>query len=280
MAPRLTDPRAFSLEARRVAVAGQRAAQAALDAALHDLAARRLDVPLVELLGLDRSPLPPTSFTIGLDPLDETLTKVAGSGEFEVLKVKMGAPGDVERVEAIRAVTRQALRVDANEGWSAEEALGKLARLAPLGVELVEQPLPAGRLEETRALRRHTRLPLVADEDVHCADDVPRLSGVYDGVNVKLAKCGGISEALRLIAVARAHGMKVMLGCMIESSLGIAAALAVAPLVDWVDLDGHLLVANDPFDGIPFEGGRLALPEGVGLGVEPRAVPAVAEALS
>ncbi len=270
MAAELRAPKAFATEAARVARPGQRAAEAALDVALHDLAARRLGVPLHELLGLERRELPPTSFTIGLDPIDEALAKVAGASEFEVLKVKMGAAGDLELVEAIRAATRQAIRVDANEGWTPAEAPAKLARLAELGVELVEQPLPAGRLDETRALRAHSALPLIADEDVHTAEDVPRLAGIYDGINVKLAKCGGVSGALRLIGAARAHGMKILLGCMIESSLGIAAALAVAPLVDWIDLDGHLLIADDPFDGIPFKNGRLALPEGAGLGVEAR----------
>lgn len=269
MTAALAEPAAFATEAGRLAVPGQRAAQAALDAALHDLAARRLGIPVRELLGLPCRALPPTSWTIGLDPIDEALAKVAAAGDYEVLKVKMGAAGDLDLVRAVRGATRQALRVDANEGWSAAEAPAKLAELERLGVELVEQPLPAGRcLEETRALRAQTTIPLVADEDVHTADDVPRLAGVYDGVNVKLAKCGGISGALRLIATARAHGMKVLLGCMIESSLGIAAALAVAPLVDWIDLDGHLLIADDPFAGIPFAGGRLGLPDGPGLGVE------------
>jgi len=274
MTAALAEPAAFATEAARLAVPGQRAAQAALDAALHDLAARRLGIAVRELLGLPRVALPPTSWTIGLDPVDEALAKVAAAGEFEVLKVKMGGPGDLELVRAIRGATRQAIRVDANEGWSVDEAPAKLAALASLGVEFVEQPLAAGRLEETRALRARTPLMLIADEDVHTADDVPRLAGVYDGVNVKLAKCGGISGALRLIAAARAHGMKVMLGCMIESSLGIAAALAVAPLVDWIDLDGHLLVRDDPFAGLSFADGRLGLPDGPGLGVEPAGAPA------
>jgi len=255
---------------RRLAVPGQRAALAALDAALHDLAAQRRGVGVVELLGLTRTTLPPTSWTIGLDPIPEALVKVRGAGDYEVLKIKMGGPGDLELVEAIREVTDQAIRVDANEGWSLEEAPAKLAALERLDVELVEQPLPAGRLEATRALRAHTRLPLVADEDVHTAEDLAPLVGVYDAINVKLAKCGGIAEALRLIAGARSQGLRILLGCMIESSLGIAAALAVAPLVDWIDLDGHLLIANDPFDGIPLSRGRLAIPDGPGLGVAPR----------
>ena len=263
-------PAAIARTVARVAPDRERAARAALEVALLDRAARLDGVALHELLGVERKPLAPTSITIGLDPLDEAVAKARAAGEFEVLKIKMGAPGDVERVEAVRAVASHAIRVDANEGWSFDEAPDKLARLAGLGVELVEQPLPAGRLEETRALRAHTRLPLVADEDVHVAKDVPRLVGVYDGVNVKLAKCGGVTEALRLIAAARDHGLKVLLGCMIESSVGIAAALAISPLVDWIDLDGHLLVSNDPFDGIPFARGRLEIPSGPGLGVELR----------
>ncbi len=268
MGSRLGDPRAFAEEAARVAAPGQHAAQAALDAALHDLAGRRLGVPVRELLGLAPRTLPPTSWTIGLDPIDEALAKVRAAGDFEVLKVKMGAAGDLELVRAIREATRQAIRVDANEGWSFDQAATKLPELAKLGVELVEQPLPAGRLDETRRLRELSTLPLVADEDVHVAADVPRIAHAYDGVNVKLAKCGGISGALELIAVARAHGLKILLGCMVESSLGIAAALAVAPLVDWVDLDGHLLAANDPFVGLSFHDGRLGPAAGPGLGVE------------
>lgn len=268
MAARLEHPRAFAEEAARVAVAGQRAAQAAFDAALHDLAGKRLQVPVSELLGLRRRALPPTSWTIGVDPIPEAIEKVAAASRFEVLKVKMGVDGDMELLRAIRAASPQVLRVDANEGWSFAGALERLPELARMGVEFVEQPLPADRLEEIRELRRASPLPFVADESVHDAADVPRLVGAFDAINVKLAKCGGISQALKLIAAARAHGLGVLLGCMIESSLGIAAALAVAPLADWIDLDGHLLVANDPFAGLRMDGGRLVLPEGVGLGVE------------
>jgi L-alanine-DL-glutamate epimerase-like enolase superfamily enzyme len=271
MAAGLADPRAFADEGPRLAVPGQRAAQAAFDAALHDLAGRRLGIPVRELLGLARRPLPPTSWTIGVDPIPEALEKVASAGAFEVLKLKMGVDGDLELLRAVREATRQTVRVDANEGWTLDGARERLPELARLGVEFVEQPLPESRIEETRELRRSSPLPLIADESVHDAADVPRLAGAFDGVNVKLAKCGGIAPALRLIAAARAHGMKVLLGCMIESSLGIAAALAVAPLADWIDLDGHLLLAADPFEGLGFAGGRVIPSHRPGLGVEPRA---------
>lgn len=270
MAAGLEDPRAFAEEGLRLAVPGQRAAQAAFDAALHDLAGRRLGIPVRELLGLARRPLPPTSWTIGVDPIPEALEKVRAAGAFEVIKLKMGVDGDLELLRAVRGATRQAIRVDANEGWTLDGARERLPELARLGVEFVEQPLPEDRIEETRELRRGSPLPLIADESVHDAADVSRLAGAFDGINVKLAKCGGIAPALRLVAAARAHGMKVLLGCMIESSLGIAAALAVAPLVDWIDLDGHLLLAEDPFEGLDLEGGRVVPSDRPGLGVEPR----------
>jgi L-alanine-DL-glutamate epimerase-like enolase superfamily enzyme len=270
MAAGLDDPRAYAIEGTRLAVPGERAAQAAFDAALHDLAGRRLGVPVRELLGIARRPLPPTSWTIGVDPIPEALEKVAAAGRFDVLKVKMGVDGDLDLLRAVREVTKQTIRVDANEGWTLGGARERLPELARLGVEFVEQPLPEGNLEEMRELRRGSPLPLIADESVHDAADLPRLAGAFDGINVKLAKCGGIAPALRLIAGARALGLKVLLGCMIESSLGIAAALAVAPLVDWIDLDGHLLVADDPFTGLEFVEGRVVPSERPGLGVEPR----------
>jgi L-alanine-DL-glutamate epimerase-like enolase superfamily enzyme len=270
MAGGLDDFQAFAEAGRRLAVPGQRAAEAAFDCALHDLAGRRLGVPVRELLGLARRPLAPTSWTIGLDPIPEALAKVASASAFEVLKIKLGAPGDMELLRAVRDSTRQAIRVDANEGWTFEGALERLPELARLGVEFVEQPLPAAELALTAELRKRSPLPLIADESVHDAADIPQLAGAFDGINLKLAKCGGIAPALEIIAVARAHGLKILLGCMIESSLGIAAALAVAPLVDWLDLDGHLLISTDPFEGLGFANGRLVPSDRPGLGVEPR----------
>jgi len=270
MADRLGDPRAFAQAAGRAAVKGQSAAEAAVDMALHDLAGLRLHAPLYELLGVDPRTTPETSFTIGLDTPEVVVRKVKEAAAYPVLKVKMGSDGDRDVLTAVRDTTRQRLRVDANEGWTPEAALERLEWLARIGVELVEQPLPADRIEETRALRRRSPIPFYADESVHRAADIPRLAGAFDGVNIKLMKCGGIAEARRMIAVARAHGLKVMLGCMIESSLAITAAAHLSPLVDTADLDGNLLVENDPFEGATVVGGRLVLPDRPGLGVVTR----------
>jgi L-alanine-DL-glutamate epimerase-like enolase superfamily enzyme len=268
MAEQPLDPRAFDSAAARVAVDGEPAAEAAVDMALRDLTGKRLGAPLWELMGIAPRPMPPTSFTIGLDTPEVVARKVRQAGGFEVLKIKLGSAEDRAVLEAVRDETDRPVRVDANEGWTLEEAAERLDWLAAMGVELVEQPLPADRLEESRELRRLSPLPIVADESVHRAADIPRLAQAFDGINIKLMKCGGIGEALRMIHVARAHGLRVMLGCMIESSLGITAAAHLAPLVDWADLDGNLLITNDPFVGAVVENGRLVLPERPGLGVE------------
>jgi L-alanine-DL-glutamate epimerase-like enolase superfamily enzyme len=270
MAPRLGDPALFADAAQRAAVPGQRAAQAAVDMALHDLAAQRMGVPLYEMLGLDPARVPATSFTIGLDTPDVVVQKVKEAGAYEVLKVKMGSDDDRAVLEAVRDTTRQRLRVDANEGWTPEGALERLEWLKKIGVEYVEQPLPEAQLEETRALRKKSPLPFFADESIHTAEDIPRLAGAFDGINIKLMKCGGLQEALRMIAVARAHGMQVMLGCMIESSIAITAAAHVSALVDHADLDGALLLAEDPYQGAEMKRGRLVPPDAPGLGVRPR----------
>lgn len=270
MAGRLGDPRHFDSAAARAAVPGQSAAEAAVDMALLDLAGKRLDAPLYELLGLDPKATPVTSMTIGLDTPEIVEAKVREASDFEVLKVKLGTDEDRAVLEAVRDTTDQRLRVDANEGWSLKDALDRLEWLAKMGVEFVEQPLPAAQLEETRELRRHSPLPLIADESVGRAVDIPRLAGAFDGINIKLMKCGGVGEALRMIHVARAHGMQVMLGCMVESSLAITAAAHLSPLVDFADLDGPMLVKNDPFVGATFDGGRIVLPDAPGLGVRRR----------
>jgi L-alanine-DL-glutamate epimerase-like enolase superfamily enzyme len=270
MAGRLRDTKPFAQAAARAAVVGQRSAEAAVDMALHDLAGRRLGVPLYRLLGIDPGAAPETSFTIGLAEPEVVVQKVREASAYPILKVKMGSDDDHEVLAAVRDSTKSRIRVDANEGWTPQGALDRLEWLARLGVELVEQPLPADRIDETRELRRRSPLPFYADESVHRAADIPRLAGAFDGINIKLMKCGGLGEALRMIAVARALGMKVMLGCMIESSLGITAAAHLSPLVDTADLDGNLLIENDPFLGATVEAGRLVLPDAPGLGVRER----------
>ena len=231
------------------------------------LAGKRAGAPLWRLLGLDPSRAPVTSYTIGIDAPEIVERKVREAADFPILKIKMGLDNDREILEAVRRVTSRPIRIDANEGWTREEAIEKLRWLEGQNVELVEQPLPAGDIEGARELAASTSIPLIADESVRSADDIPVLEGAYSGINVKLMKCGGIREAIRLIRAAREHGMKIMLGCMIESSVGITAAAQISPLVDYADLDGNLLIRNDPAAGVTARGGRLVLPEGNGLGV-------------
>ena len=250
---------------------GPASARAALDIARHDLGGKQRGVPVHALLGIVPRSLPPTSHSIGIDDLDTVRAKVDEAGEFEILKVKLGGDNDTEVMAAVRDVTDKLVRVDANEGWATKElALERIEWLADQGVELVEQPMPAGRLEEMAWLKKRSPLPLVADEDCIERKCIDQLVDAYDGINMKVMKAGGISHARGMITRARDLGLKTMLGCMIESSLGISAALHLAPLVDWVDLDGNLLITNDPFTGIEPVGGRLELPTAPGLGVEPR----------
>ncbi len=266
----LEDPRFFYEAVTRLAPTGQPAAEAAIDMALRDLAGKRLGAPLYELLGVDPRATPPTSFTIGMDSPEVIARKVEEANDYEILKIKLGTDDDRQILEAVRDVTDRPLRVDANEGWTLAIAVERLAWLHRMGVELVEQPLPEGELAAMRELRRLSPLPLIADESVHRAADIPRLAEAFDGINIKLMKCGGLGEALRMIAVARAHGMRIMLGCMVETSLAITAAAHLSPLVDYADLDGNLLITDDPFSGATIEGGRLVLPTEPGLGVRPR----------
>src|SRR6266568_6176998 len=246
------------------------AARAALSAALHDLVGKRLGQPMWRLWGLDPTRAPRSSFTIGLDTVEKMRQKVAEASSYPILKVKLGTERDEQILRAIRDATDKPIRVDVNAGWTRERAIQMLPILKEYGVEFVEQPLPPHDLEGLADLRRRGILPVVVDESCIVAGDIPRLAGVVDGINIKLAKCGSLREALRMIATARAHGMLVMVGCMIESSLGITAAAHFAPLLDCADLDGAALTANDPFAGATIEGGRIRLPTGPGLGVRRR----------
>jgi L-alanine-DL-glutamate epimerase-like enolase superfamily enzyme len=248
------------------------AARAAVSAALHDLMGKRLGVPVYKLWGLDPSASPLTSFTVGIAPDEATLrARVAEAAQYPVLKIKLGSTWDERIVRIVRELApKKVLRVDANAAWTPKHALKMVPILQELGVEFVEQPLPPEDLEGLRFVRERSTLPIVADESCIVASDIPKLAGVVDGINIKLAKCGGLREALRMIATARAHGMLVMAGCMIESSLGITAAAHFAPLLDCVDLDGAALVSNDPYVGATIDGGVIRLPERAGLGVELR----------
>ena len=249
---------------------GQNAARAALDGALHDLQGKLLGVPVWKLLGLPRTG-PPTSWTVWLgDPDDMARRAEKAAARFRRLKLKLGgADGlDVERVRAVRGVTELPLQVDVNEWWSLDEALDALPQLAELGVAYCEQPLPAGD-EGGGTLKARSPIPIYVDEDCHRLGDVAACAGIAHGINIKLAKSGGIREAVRMAHAARALGLGVMLGCMIESGLGIAAGCAVAPLCDHVDLDGNLLIADDPWPGVAFTDGVQVPSERPGLGVEP-----------
>jgi L-Ala-D/L-Glu epimerase len=251
----------------------QFAARAAVDAALHDLSGKLADEPLWRFLGLERLG-PPTSWTIGLATPDEMAAKAArahASGRFKRLKLKLGgADGrDADRVRAVREVAADVpLQVDVNEAWSLDEALETLPRLAELGVEYCEQPLPAGD-PGGAALKKEAAIPIYVDEDCHTLADVAACAQIAQGVTIKLAKSGGIGEAVRMAHAARALGLGVMLGCMVESGLGIAAGAAMASLCDHVDLDGNLLLAHDPWPGVDLVDGIQTPANEPGLGVRP-----------
>ena len=249
---------------------GDLSARAGVDIALHDLAAQRLGVPLYRWLGLDPGKTPVTSFTIGIDEPEAIRRKVRAAAGYPALKVKLGSVNDLEIMRTIRGETDARIRIDANAGWTVDQAVEMVDRLSDFDVELVEQPLPPGSPEDWRRVREAAAMPIFADESVLVSPDVPAMAGLVDGVNVKLMKSGGIREALRLIHTARAHGMGVMIGCMIETSVAITAAAHLSPLADYADLDGNLLITNDPFSGAAVRQGRLVLPEGPGIGVTPR----------
>ena len=250
---------------------GSQAARTAVDVALHDLMGKKLDVPLYRLFGLNPLSTPETSFTIGIGSVEEVQAKArVAAKDFPILKLKLDRAHNVDLARAVRAVTDARLVADANCDWTVSQALQLIPALADLGLEWIEQPLPEEDLDGLRRIRDASPLPIFADEPVRTARDIPRLAGCVDGVNIKVMKAGGLREALRMIAVARAHDLQVMLGCMIETSVGITASAHLAPLADWADLDGNLTVMNDPFVGVQVDQGRLALPDLPGLGVRPR----------
>jgi L-alanine-DL-glutamate epimerase-like enolase superfamily enzyme len=254
---------------------GHAAAKAAVDIALHDWIGRRLGLPLHRFLGVDPAKAPVTSFTIGIDSPEVVRERTRDASPYRIIKVKLGRDDTADRamIEAIRSVSNVPITVDANQGWAdRERALRMIEWLAGRNVLFVEQPVPKERLDDAAWLRQRSPLPLIADESVQRLVDVPKLRGVYDGINIKLMKCTGLREAHRMIVVARSLGLKVMLGCMTETSCAVSAAAQLSPLVDWADLDGALLIANDCFDGMTVVDGRITLPDRPGIGVTPRAV--------
>jgi L-Ala-D/L-Glu epimerase / N-acetyl-D-glutamate racemase len=247
------------------------AAKCALDIALHDLAGKVIGVPVYELIGLPPA-IPPTDFTIGIDEPAVVAERAGRAVHFPALKIKCGGPDDLGTLRAVRGVFSGPIRVDANTGWTRDDAERLLPELVELGVELIEQPFPARAYRDLAWLQERSSLPIVADESAVTVEDLDALVGVVAGINVKLAKCGGIAPAREMLERARELGFKTFLGCMEETSVGIAGSAAVASLADWVDLDGCLLLADDPFEGLTLgDDHRWILPARPGLGLTRRA---------
>jgi L-alanine-DL-glutamate epimerase-like enolase superfamily enzyme len=242
-------------------------AKAAVDMALYDLIGKMLGVPLYKLLGLNPKRTPHTSFTIGIDTPNNMAKKALVARDYPILKVKVGTKNDLAIIKAIRDVSPAIMRVDANTGWTPKEAIKMINALAPYNIEFVEQPVPAHDLAGLKLIRENVPIPIIADESCVTVEDIPRLAECVDGVNLKLMKSNGITAVLKMIHVARAHNLRIMLGCMIESSLAITAAAHLTPLVDYADLDGNLLIDNDPYEGVKVVNGKLELPDAPGLGI-------------
>ncbi|MBR3831175.1 MAG: dipeptide epimerase [Muribaculaceae bacterium] len=247
-----------------------RAAKASVDIALHDLLGKIMGQPWYKIWGLNPDNAPDTSFTIGIDKADVVRKKVDEAAPYNVIKVKMGLDNDKELVEIIREKTDRPICVDANQGWdSKEKALEMCYWLAERNCLFVEQPMAKEKIDETAWLRERSPLPIIADEFLQRLPDVRRASQAYDGINIKLMKSTGMHEAYKMAVLAKALGMKVMLGCMTETSCAVTAAAQLSPMVDWADLDGNLLIANDKFDGIKIVNGKVTIPERPGIGVIP-----------
>lgn len=249
---------------------GDTAAKAAVDIALHDLVGKMLGAPWYRIWGLDKSKAPSTTFTIGIDTPDVVKEKTRECADrFNILKVKLGGDNDKEMIETIRMVTDLPIAVDANQGWKDRRyALDMIGWLAERGVVMVEQPLPVAQVEDAAWLTERSPLPVFADEAVQRLRDVAALQGVYSGINIKLMKCTGMREAWKMANLARALGMKVMVGCMTETSCAVSAAAQLSPAVDFADLDGNLLIINDRFRGMEVVNGKITLPDRAGIGVE------------
>ena len=249
---------------------GCAAAKAAIDIALHDLVGKLLGAPWYRIWGLDPAKAPSTTFTIGIDTPEVVRQKTRECAErFNILKVKLGRDTDKEMIQTIRSVSQLPIAVDAHLGWKdRQQALDMIGWLQEQGIVMIEQPMPKERIDDLAWLTERSPLPVFADESVQRLADVAALKGVFSGINIKLMKCTGMREAWKMLNLARALGMKVMIGCMTETSCACSAAAQLAPAVDFADLDGNLLIANDRFDGMRVVDGKITLPQRPGIGVE------------
>ncbi len=272
--PVLETAHPLSLEATESALdrllRGNASAKGAVSAALHDLVGKRLSLPVYRIWGLDPARAPQSSFTIGIAENSELERRVGEARDYPILKIKLGTDRDEEIVRIVRnAGPDKRLRVDANAAWTAKHAVRMSDFLADQGVEMLEQPVAANDIDGLRFVRKRSKLPVFADESCLAASDIARLAGAVDGINIKLAKCGSLREAVRMVHAARAFDMQVMAGCMIESSLGISAIAQISPLLDFADFDGAALLSADPFKGVSIEGGQVRLSDAPGLGACP-----------
>lgn len=250
---------------------GNRAAKASVDIALHDLVGKLMGQPWYKIWGYDKTKTPNTSFTIGIDTPDVVRQKVEEASEFKILKVKLGRDTDREMIETIRSVTDVPLCVDVNQGWTdREKALEEIHWLKEKGIVFVEQPMPKEGLDDMAWLTEKSPLPTIADEAIQRIDDVVKAKGIYSGINIKLMKSTGMREAHKMLNLAKAFGMKVMVGCMTETSCAISAASHLTPMTDWADLDGALLIGNDIYDGTKIVDGKIVLVDRPGIGIAPK----------
>jgi len=243
------------------------AAKAAIDIALHDAIGKKLNIPVYKMLGITPRDDIPTSYTIAISNPDDMKRQTEENPGYQVYKIKVGVPGDIDMVAAVRDVTNARIRVDANAGWTLKEAVQKIKLLEKYDIEFIEQPLHWHDYEGFRILRSKANIPIIADEGIMNAESIALYKDIVDGINIKLQKSGGIREGFKMIAMARALKMKIMIGCMVETSIGISAAAQLAPLVDYIDLDGNLLINNDPYDGVRAVNGFLKYSDRPGIGV-------------
>jgi L-Ala-D/L-Glu epimerase len=248
---------------------GNYAAKASVDIALHDLVGKLMKQPWFRIWGLNPDSTPNTSFTIGIDKPEVVKEKVREASSYKILKVKLGQGNDKEMIRSVRSVTNTLICVDVNQGWTDRQMALEMAQwLKEQGVVFIEQPMPKTAYDDIAWLTQNSPLPIIADEAIQTIGDFKKIQGVYSGINVKLMKCGGLLAAYKMISMARALDMKVMIGCMTETSCAVSAAAQLSPLVDWADLDGNLLISNDVFEGIVIKDGKIILPDKPGIGIE------------